>query len=142
MFDWLTDIVSGIGGNLSDLWGGVSGAAGQFAGGLGDLGGSMWSGIQQNPWQALGVGLQGAGTFAPMLLGQGGQQPQGMDVGAWSQMQQPGGPTPQQLRRDIGNVQSRGLSGASPDFMASMAGVTPEELNQMLGYRSGNVGAT
>lgn len=141
--DWLNEIMSLVGGGLSDIWGGASQAVGQAAGGLGDLGSSAWSGLQQNPWGALGAGLQGAGALAPMFMGQGGQQGQGgMDVGAWSQMQQPGGPTPQQLRRNVGDAQARGLSGASPDFMASMAGVTPEELNQMLGYRSGGQGAT
>jgi hypothetical protein len=56
-------------------------------------------------------------------------------MGQFSQMQQPGGPTSQQMaRRRLGEAQSQGMSGASPDFLATMAGVTPDELSQMLGW--------
>lgn len=143
-WDALQQAIGGAGSSLSDLWGSASQTAGQIGGGIADFGGNLWNSAMQNPWQALGVGVQGASQFAPYLMNQSGAQGgnMGMDVGAWAQMQQPGGPTPQQLRRNIGDVQARGLSGASPDFMAAMSGVTPQELDQMLGYRSSGVGAT
>jgi hypothetical protein len=124
---WITDLVSSIGGGASDLFAGLGEGASK-------LGSSAWQGISNNPWGAVGGALQGAGSLSPLLMGQGQQQGGlGMDAGALSQLQQPGAPTPQSLRRNIADAQSQGLSGASPDFMASMAGVTPKELQQLLG---------
>lgn len=166
-FGGIGDILGGIGGGIGDLFGGAvdlfnpatsnlySGAAnvaGQVGGGIADLGSSLWGSIAQNPYAAINAGLGVGNTLGGLLMG-GQQQPQqmgyqnpqmygGFDQGAQTQMQQPGGPTPQQLRRNIGDAQARGLSGASPDFMASMAGVTPQELDQMLGYRFNAPGAS
>lgn len=142
-WDALSEAASGLGlGDMfSGLWDSASGAAGQFGQGAANFGSNLWQGAMQNPWGALGLGVQGAGMAMPYIMG--GQQGQGgMDQGAMSQMQQPGGPTPQQMRRNLGDQQSKGLSGASPDFMASMAGVTPQELNQLLGYNPNGQGAT
>ena len=116
--DWITNLVSSIGGGASDL------------------GSKLWEGVSSNPWGALGTGVQAAGSLSPLLMGMGQGQQQGgfgADPGALSQLQQPGAPSPQALRRNLADAQSQGLSGASPDFMASMAGVTPKELQQLLG---------
>lgn len=140
--DWwnaLTEAASGLGDMFGGLWDTASGAAGQFGQGAMNFGGNLWQGAMQNPWGALGLGMQGANMAMPYIMGHGDQG--GMDTGAMTQMQQPGGPSPQQMRRNIGDIQSRGLSGASPDFMASMNGMTPAELDQMLGIRSGGQGA-
>lgn len=145
MWEALMEALSGLGSSIGEgagsLWDSAAGAAGQFGQGAANFGGNLWQGAMQNPWGALSsvgqLGAQGAQMFMGQDQGQGG-----MDAGAMSQMQQPGGPTPQQMRRNIGDQQSKGLSGASPDFMAAQAGVTPEELNQLLGYNPNGQGAT
>lgn len=71
-----------------------------------------------------------AGAFPGL---QGMENFQGMTPGLAGQMQQPGGATGSQVRRRLADTQAQGLSGASPDFLASMAGVTPEELERMMG---------
>ena len=119
---------------LSSIGGSIGDVAGSAASGLGDLGSNLWSGILNNPAQSLGAGLSGFNAFAPYLFG--GQQDQSgfQGAGLQAQMQQPTGPSPQQVRRQLGNAQAQGLYGASPDFLAQMSGVTPSELDQMLGY--------
>lgn len=126
----------------SSLYNGAANVASQAGSGIADFGSNLWGGISQNPWGALGGTLGAANQFGQLYMGmQNPQNTGGFDSGAQIQMQQPGGPTPQQLRRNIGDAQARGLAGASPDFMASMAGVTPQELDQMLGYHYGGPGA-
>lgn len=143
MWEALMEALSGLGSSIGEgagsLWDSAAGAAGQFGQGAANFGGQMWQGAMQNPWGALGTLGQLGGQGAQMFMGQGEQG--GMDTGAMAQMQQPGGPTPQQMRRNIGDAQSRGLSGASPDFMSNLAGVTPAELNQLLGYNPNGQGA-
>lgn len=126
-FDDLISALGSIGGTVGDV-------AGSAASGLGDFGSNLWSGILNNPMQALGVGASGFNAFAPYMFGGGQDQNAFQGAGLQAQMQQPQGPTPQQIKRQLSNAQAQGLYGASPDFLATMSGVTPDELNQMLGY--------
>lgn len=135
MWEALMEALSGLGGSLGEGAGSLWDSAG---GALGQLG----QGISQNPWGALGAGVQGAGALMPYFMGQGDQQGMGgMDPTSMQQMQQPGMLSQAQVKRNIGDQASRGLSGASPDFTASMAGMTPDELSQMLGYNPNGQGA-
>lgn len=84
-----------------------------------------------NLLQAGGAGLQAAPMLMQAFGGAGGQQLP--DVGLNTQIQQPGGPTPQMMRARLADAQAAGLSGASPDFLANMSGYTPDELNQIMG---------
>lgn len=135
---WLTELVSSLGEGAMSLLG----SAGE---GLAGLGGNLVSSAAQNPWGAIGGLAQAGGSIAPYVMGGSGMGDGGgmggMGGGVGAQVQQPGGPTPEQLRRTIADKQGQGLSGASPDFLASMAGVTPQELDQLLGYRAGSQGA-
>ena len=136
-FDAIADIVGGAGNWLSDIVGGVGGAAS-------DLGGAAWQGLSSNPWGVLGTGLQTGDTLMRMMMmnGQGGGGDQGgMSMqGLQSQMGQPAGPTPEMMRRRLADSQAAGMSGASPDFLATLAGVTPDELTKLMGYQYGGGG--
>lgn len=141
-WDALSEAASGLGlGDMfSGLWDSASGAASQFGQGAANFGGNLWQGVQGNPWGALGTGMQGAGMMMPYFMGQGNQG-QG-DMSAMQQMQPSGGGMTQaQVKRNIGDQAGRGMSGASPDFTANMAGMTPQELEQMLGYNPNGQGA-
>lgn len=126
---------------LSSLLGGAGEAIGQGASAVGAAASAV-------PWNdVIGLGIQGLGAANSMgafgpgglfgndpsnlmgspYLGMGGQMP-GM------QAQAAGGANPAGIRRALADTQSQGLSGASPEFLASMAGVTPEELEKLLGY--------
>lgn len=111
-------------------------AGGDWFGGIGDLLtsllGSAGDAIGQNPTGALGAGVQGAGMLAPLFMQQ--NQAQMPELGQQSQIQQGGATNQQVARRRLGDAQNQGMSGASPDFLATMAGVTPEELSQMMGW--------
>ena len=136
MWEELLSLLSSAGQGISEgagnLWEGVLGVGGQAAQGAANLGGNLWQGIQSNPWGAIGAGIQGAGSLAPMFMG--GQPDQSFaGAGLQAQMQQPQGPSQQQIKSRLATAQAQGLSGASPDFLAQLNGVTPDELNQMLG---------
>ena len=136
MFDFLEPIVE----LASNLFGGVGEAAGSAAQtaasfypaeALSGIG----SAIAQNPLQSLGLGAQVFSTAAPFFMGGGATQiPSNLE----SQLQ---GVAPSQAagvrRQTVGDLQSRGLEGASPDFLANQTGLTPEELDQMMGRRGG-----
>ena len=99
--------------------------------GAGEFGGQALDSVANNPFGALGAGIQGAGALGGMF----NDAPQMPEMGQFSQMQQPGGPTNQQMARQrLGKSQEQGMSGASPDFLATLAGVTPAELSQMMGW--------
>ena len=136
MWEWLTKIIEGIGQS------GVGQAAASAA--------------AQVPWtDVLGLGIQGLGAADKMgAFGEGGlfgadQMPMfgngQMSMFGGGQMpgiqaQTAAGANPAGVRRTLSDAQSQGLSGASPDFLATLAGVTPEELTQLLGLQGGGQG--
>lgn len=123
------------------MFGDIIDAIVSFVGSLGSgaasLGSSVGSAIENNPFGALSLGLQGASAASPFFLGSPGGGQQIPDVGLNTQLQQPGGANPTQVKARLADTQASGLSGASPDFLASMAGMTPRELEQMMGLRPG-----
>jgi hypothetical protein len=90
--------------------------------------------IGENPGAAVGAAGTAANVIGQMTQGQPPNlQNQQMPSNLSSQL---AGADPSQVagvrRNSIGDMQSRGLAGASPDFLANETGLTPEELDQML----------
>lgn len=93
-----------------------------------------WSSILGYTGSGLGLGMQGLGIANQL----GAFRPDQPQMPNWQQMpgmqsQQGQGVDQSMIRRRLSDAQSQGLSGASPDFMAQLAGVTPNELTQMMG---------
>lgn len=120
--------------DFGGIWDTIQSIIGQGASKAGDLVGGLAQGVADNPYAALNLGMQGAGLAGQIYQGMGQQGQQPIPQGLYSQMAQPAGPTPEMMHRRLADAQSQGLSGASPDFLATLAGVTPDELSQMLGY--------
>lgn len=154
-FGGIGDIIGGIGDWIGGLFGSGGGqAVGTAASGIGDaaaqygsqLGGTaldfasgLGQGIINNPIGALGLGMTGFNTFAPMFMGGGGggnQQQQLMGMPANFQYQAQGSDPSQMAgmkRQMMGDLQSRGLESASPEFLANQMGLTPDELEKLMG---------
>lgn len=131
MFDWistLVDALSGAAGSAGEAVGGAAGAAG--GAGL-DWLKSLGGAAGNNPMAALGLLGQGFGMAAPYLMG-GGQQP-GQQPTTEMAPQAPQAGGPQAARARLAQMQGQGLSGASPDFLATQLGITPDELDRLMG---------
>ena len=86
-------------------------------------------------WHAGALGLQGAGLGAQLAQGSP-QQQMPMSMLGTSAMQP--GVDPGAVRSRLAQSQAQGLSGASPDFLSNQLGLTPEELQQILGGGGGS----
>lgn len=129
MWETILDLIGGGGDWLTNLVGGGGEAAAGAAGAAGSLSDVPWGQILG---QGLGLAGQGLGIAGQMGAFGGGQETPNFPMPGM-QAQQSAGVSPQMMRRRMADAQSQGLSGASPDFLATLAGVTPEELNQMMG---------
>lgn len=129
MFDWISTLV--------DALSGAAGSAGEAAGAVGGAGldwlGKLGGAAGNNPMAALGLLGQGFGVAAPMLFGGGGQQPAADMSTAMMAPQAPQAGGPQAARSRLAQMQGQGLSGASPDFLATQMGITPDELDRLMG---------
>ena|SRR2546421_10461483 len=131
MFDFLDPIIE-FASNLFGSVGDAASSAGQTAASFypSDAISSAGSFVGSHPLETLSLAGQGLG-LAGQFMG-GGGQPQ-MPANLEGQLQ---GAAPAQVagvrRQTLGDLQSQGLSGASPDFLASQMGLTPEELDQMM----------
>lgn len=117
-------------------WGAVLEALSGLLTGAGSLATGIGSWAGQNAGSLLGLGLQGL-QLAPGLMGAGGQD---APIGMQAQFANLA-PDDQAMRRKVlstqQGMQGQGMSGASPDFLAAMAGVTPEELKRLMGQGFG-----
>ena len=123
MWDAIIDAVIGSGGG-ADTGGGIAGL----------LGGVDWGTVAGTGLGLAGTGLQAYqmyNSLNPPEMPQM-QMPSGWGTGMMGQMGQ--GATQEQIRGRLTGSQERGMSGASPDFLAAMAGYSPQEFEKMMGY--------
>lgn len=128
------DLVGGIiGGGGGEVAGGAaSGGLGDWLGGL--FGGLDWGSAIGGGLSLAGTGLQAYNTISPMLQDAPGQAQWNPQMAGMQGQMGAGQVSPEMMRRRLSDAQAQGMSGASPDFLATMAGVSPDELQKMLGY--------
>lgn len=131
MWDLIVDAISNLIGGAGEAASNVGSAAGSAA-----SAGLDWLG-QQNLSGLFGAGVGAAGALAPMLMGSG--QPASSAFPPGLLAPQAGSPQAAQVaaRGQMAQLQNQGLSGASPDFLANQLGLTPEELEKLMGRVTG-----